>query len=329
MTIKGTIIIVTYCSRDIIGECLDSIKPLANQGLVKVVVVDNASTDKTPEYIQQNYPWVTLICNKWNGGFAYGNNQGYKQSIGEWSLFLNPDTQIINSAIETLVSYLFKNHNVGCVGPKIIKSNGEVECSTYPFQNILIASLNAIGLTKWFPINRINHRWCIKSHPYKNAVVDRLLGAAIMVKNSAFETVGGFDERFFLYSEEEDLCYRLKQNGWETHYLPQATILHRGGLSSRFNQPLSVASANWSRYLFCKKHYGAFVGEVVRWIWFVGIALRLIITICFYRGNKRNTIIKGYKLSLKSLFSKSYFEKHLRPSPSNDSDLKQVENPRR
>lgn len=313
LPVSGTVVIVAYCSRAEIGECLQALQQLAAQGSIKVIVADNASPDGTAQFVADNYPWVLLIRSRYNGGFAYGNNQGFRYSVGDWTLFLNPDTRIISPAIEILAAYLAEHPQVGCAGPQIICSDGRVERSTFPFQNVWISLLNAFGLTYWLPVNHIDNRWRMMHNPINSASVDRLLGAAMMVRNCALESVGGFDESYFLYSEEEDLSLRLKRAGWETHYHPPARVQHLGGASAKSNPPLSVASANWSRCLFVCKHYGPAAGEIVRWTWFICIAMRMFLAaLCLWNKNRRN-MLAGYCLSLKSLLMLSYFARNLRP----------------
>ncbi|HHE46280.1 MAG TPA: hypothetical protein ENL08_01080, partial [Bacteroidetes bacterium] len=167
--------------------------------------------------------------------------------------------------------------------------------------------------------------WEIRRRPpFEPVEVDRLLGAAMMMRRRALEDTGGFDERFFLFSEEEDICLRLKQAGWRIYYHPGPQIVHRGAASTDQNLPMAVAAADWSRYLFMKKHHSRLSAEVSRFIWIAAVFLRLLLVHLMspLKGMPR---AEGYLLSLRSLLKPGYFERAVRPQRRNDLQTRVVD----
>lgn len=322
MPVSGTVVIVTYNALKIIARCLDSLKKDVESGYAKVVIVDNASTDGTAEYIATEFPWVKLVRNKCNGGFGAGNNSSREYLEGDWCFFLNPDAKINKGCLKILAEFLESNPKAGCIGPAILDQEGKRGLSYFPFTTLLTSIWSAVGLNRVLPFNRTNGRLEVrKTPPVESVIVDRVLGAAMMVPSRLFEQVDGYDERFFLYSEEEDLCLRIWKSGYKVVYLPAAETVHIGGDTTRQMKPLSTASANWSRYLFMRKHHSALEAEISRWVWLAAIAVRYIITLVAVWKKGRRDILRGYGFSILSLLSRDYFEKNIRPSCSVDTTI--------
>ncbi|MDP8228471.1 MAG: glycosyltransferase family 2 protein [Candidatus Electryoneaceae bacterium] len=312
---KGTVVIVMYNAIKFVGECLNSLKTDAMDGWINVVAVDNVSTDGTAEYVAEQYPWVTLVRSPDNGGFGAGNNIGLSQmdsddsGQSDWCFILNPDTVVSAGCLRKLSDFLDEHQDVGCVGPGVTDESGEQIVSYQPFMNLWTSFWVAVGLQRILPLNRTDEQWELRRHPPSKIVqVDRLLGAAMMIRRLALDQIGGFDERYFLYSEEEDLCIRLQNTGWKIAYNPSGTITHSGAKSTGADNPLAIAATDWSRYLFMAKHYSKGTAEISRWIWIVMITLRYLLS--FLKGGARK---EGYRLSLKSLINIGYFDRELRP----------------
>lgn len=321
--IPGTIIIVTYNSRDQIEKCLPPILSLIERN-IDIIVVDNASEDGTAELVKEKFPQVKVLTQMVNLGFGGGVNKGTEEFQGEWLLILNPDVIISAEVVKRLIQYLMEHPQVGCVGPRIRDLRGRPVKSAYPFYTPFYAVLEATGLgwwVRWRYWRQISRK--IRSED-RSVRVDRLLGAVLMVRRRCWEDLRGFDERFFLYAEEEDFCYRLYQRGWEVHYLPTVDAVHIGGVSAKENLPLAIASVNWSRYLWLKKHFGRTASEIVRWIWILGLSVRLgiyswwFILIGLMQNlrsdvNRKRIRWKGYWWAIRSLIEPGYFELYLRP----------------
>ncbi|MFH0766002.1 MAG: glycosyltransferase family 2 protein [Calditrichota bacterium] len=309
----GTVIIVNYRSRAGAERCLASLQSLINSGWLKVIVVDNDSGEGEADLIAGSFPEIEVINAGINLGFGGGNNLGLKRAVGDWVCFLNPDTQVEPGTLEVLAEYLSRNPLTGCVAPAIANEQGKIIKSYYPFTNFFTSLLSACGLHPPIPLNHVNNRWrltySLESAP---AIIDRSLGAALMIPRRALEVVGGFDERFFLYSEEEDLCRRLHHAGWKVVYYPQAKVIHQGGESARQQKPLTIAAANWSRYLYLHKHCGRLSAELSRWIWIAALSIRLSVVFLLPSGSRRD-YLKGYAWSIRALFDRGWFDHTLRP----------------
>ena len=314
--LRITVVIVTYNAADFIVRCLHSLVSSEQKGLIKVVVVDNASEDETVDIVRNNFPWVKLIQSGWNRGFGAGNNLAIDDLEGDFVFILNPDAEIEEYCCETLIDFLDSHPDTGCVGPAVVDESGERTVSFQAFTSLLTSFWSASCLHKFIPLNRINGRWKVLYKPPPVSVeVDRLLGAAMMVRRSALQQTGGFDENFFLFSEEEDLCYRLRQLGWLIYYSPVASVKHRGSGCTQHRHSLSIAAINWSRYYYLRKHNTHAKAELSRIIWIIAIFLRLIVNFFNFSAMGRSQR-RGYILSLRSLIKPDYFDNVIRPRPT-------------
>ncbi|NQT33742.1 glycosyltransferase family 2 protein [bacterium] len=316
MNARATVVVVTYNSKTTIGECLDSLTESVSSGFLKVVVVDNASSDGTAEEVERSYSWVHLVRNDYNGGFAAGNNLARSYIEGNYCFFLNPDSKVGPYCSSKLVDFLDRYDDVACVGPAVLNYQLRKTISYHAYTGLFTSLWAAAGLQHPFPLNRIKGRWRISRKSIGTLVtVDRLIGAALMIRREALDQIGWFDERFFLFSEEEDLCLRLSQAGWKIYYNPEVYIIHRGAASVKQAKSLAIASANWSRYLYMRKHHNRLSAEISRFAWIKGIGLRYLLALLKPGGKTglRTRQFESYRLSLKSLIRLGYFERELRP----------------
>jgi GT2 family glycosyltransferase len=200
----------------------------------EVVVVDNASRDRSAEIVREEYPQVRLIANETNVGFAAANNQALEGAEGEFILLLNPDSQVRNGAVDAAVHHLDRHPACGIVGGLLLDEDGNPHPSARRFPNAFRKILMLSGLRerwkskRWF--RDAEFGWSDFREPL---AVDWVPGAFTMVRRSLIRELGFFDERFYLYYEETDLCLRARRHGWEVHFLPQSRVFHEGGASSR------------------------------------------------------------------------------------------------
>jgi GT2 family glycosyltransferase len=229
-----SIIIVSYNTRDFLSECLSSIEENISEKIsYEVIVVDNASTDDSVEYIGVNFPQVLLISSSQNVGFSKANNLGVKKSHGRYVLFLNPDTVIYKNVLEHMVDFMDAHPKAGASTCYLEMVNGKLDDATHrgfptPWNAVSYFS----GLAKIFPhslfFNGYNLGWKNLDNVHE---IDALAGAFMLVRREAGEEVGWWDERFFFYGEDLDFCYHLKQNGWKIYFVPQVKILHYKGVA--------------------------------------------------------------------------------------------------
>lgn len=221
-----SVIIVNWNSLRFLLPCLESLYGNGITRPFEVIVVDNASQDGNVEEVADRYPGVTIIRNSVNRGFAGANNQAIRQSRGRYILLLNPDTVLFPGAVDVLWQFLEAHPSAAVAGPQLLDPELKPmeSYSSFPSLNLLPRGL-AASLSVSFAIRQRN-----PNHVPRR--VDWVGGACMLVRRNALSEVGLLDESFFVYFEEADLCWRLKERGWETHYLPQAKIVHYQGASS-------------------------------------------------------------------------------------------------
>ncbi|MBI4229567.1 MAG: glycosyltransferase family 2 protein [Planctomycetes bacterium] len=251
-----SVVIVSYRSRDPLGNCLRALEPARDEGIRETLIVDNASGDGTAEGVRAGFPWVRLIVNEANRGFATACNQGLRAASGAFLLLLNPDTEVRPGALRTMRGYLAAHPDVGAVGCRLGGRDGRLQTSCTSFPNLLnFAVLSFLPNTRlprfsWAP------RCLAECFDHAGVrEVDSVLGAAMMVRRDVLDTVGLLDEGFFLYGEEKDWCYRMWKGGWKVVFLPDAEVVHLGGYSTA-QAADSVAFLYAAQRRFLRKHYG-------------------------------------------------------------------------
>lgn len=215
------VVIVNYNTAPLLRRCLTSV--LAEiPG--PVLVIDNGSSDGSPELVHGEFPTVRVHTETGNPGYGAAANLAVRELSTRYVLLLNADTELTSGAVTALVAYLDDHASVAMAGPRIVTVAGTYEPSAHDFPTPMALLLAESGVRRLLGVAR-RHEWRPRS-------VDWVLGAALAIRREAFDAVGGFDEAYFLYHEEVDLCYRLRAAGWEIHYAPVATVLHVGGAST-------------------------------------------------------------------------------------------------
>ncbi|MGQ9599750.1 MAG: glycosyltransferase family 2 protein [Anaerolineae bacterium] len=263
-----TVIIVSWNVRDLLRRCLRSIRDsaLTSDLQFEIVVVDNASSDGSPEMIAAEFPDVRLVANAENRGFTAANNQGLALSQGRFLLLLNPDTEVVGDALPTMVRYMEAHPEVGAVGPQLRYPDGSLQSSRRRFPTFATALVESTVIQEWWTDNRFLHRYYMADTPDDVIQpVDWIVGACLMVRREVYERVGGLDERFFMYSEELDWCRRIKSAGWTVVYLPDAVVVHHEGKSSEQAVAARHIYFHSSKVRYFSKHHGRFQGEILRW----------------------------------------------------------------
>jgi GT2 family glycosyltransferase len=264
-TCDASVIVVSYNTREILRACLDSLFAAIGNRQVEVIVVDNASRDSSADMIAESFPEVRLVRSPTNLGFAAANNVGFELARGRHLILLNPDTLLAPEAIGRALDHMEANPGVGLAGGRLLGRSGEDEPSARLFPSFLNEFLVLTGLAARFPhsrfLGRFDRTWADPAEP---AVVDWVPGAFTIIRRDALTEVGGFDERFFLYYEEVDLCRRFKAAGWEIWYWPDIVVRHWGGESSKTVETVEFSSSGsqlvlWrmrSALLYYRKHHG-------------------------------------------------------------------------
>jgi GT2 family glycosyltransferase len=245
-------VVVNFNTHDVLGPCLAS---LVRARPAQIVVVDNASTDGSAAMVRRDFPSVDLIANDVNRGYGAAANQGFAACSSAAVLVLNSDVRVAEDTIRELARYLAANPQAAVVGPRLANADGSLQRSAYPFPSAADVALGESGLhllirrVPWLR-DRFLRTW---SHDVARRV-PWVLGAALAIRRGPFDAVRGFDESYFLYSEEVDLCRRLAARGDETHYAPVTTVVHLGGQSTARAGPRMRRELIVSKGIYLRRH---------------------------------------------------------------------------
>jgi N-acetylglucosaminyl-diphospho-decaprenol L-rhamnosyltransferase len=242
---------VSFNSADCLPDCVRSLR---SEGVADVVVVDNASSDGSIDAILASDPDVTVVATGANLGFGSGVNRGVEEATGDQLLILNPDTVVEPGTVKALVEALDRDPGLAAVGPRIENVDGTLYPSVRSFPNLWVATGHAFLGMVW-PRNPFSRRYRMLDwdHSRPAAAVDWVSGACMLVRRSAFEAVGGFDEGYFMYVEDVDLCWRLARAGWRIGYEPSGRVVHALGASSRLMPYRMIAAHHRSLLRFASR----------------------------------------------------------------------------
>ncbi len=276
-----SILIVSWNVADLLRRCLQSIAqqseptahglarqltaPAALGATLEVIVVDNASADDTVAMVAAEFPWVQVLANAANVGFTRANNQAFMASRGAAALFLNPDTEVLPDALATLLAYLRDHPDVGALGPRLRFPDGTVQSSRRRFPTLRTALCESTLLEQWWPHNPAARAYHLEDVPDDRVQeVDWLVGACLLTPRRVMVQVGPWDEGFFMYSEELDLCRRIRTAGWRVVYLPLAEVIHHEGKSSEQVVAARHVRFQTSKVRYFAKYHGRLAAEGLR-----------------------------------------------------------------
>ncbi|MEJ7911643.1 MAG: glycosyltransferase [Chitinophagaceae bacterium] len=252
-----SIIIVNYNVKHFLEQCLYAVER-SLCGNVEIIVVDNNSNDGSVPYLQPRFPTVQFIRNRNNLGFAKACNQGFRVATGTYILFLNPDTIIAEDSLSTCISFFERTPLAGAVGVRMIDGGGRfLKESKRSFPGPLTSLFKLGGLARLFPRSKFFSRYHL-GHLAEDRTheVDVLAGAFMMIRKDVLERTGSFDETFFMYGEDVDLSYRIQKIGYKNYYLPETTIVHFKGESTKRGSLNYVRMFYSAMSIFVQKHYG-------------------------------------------------------------------------
>ncbi len=312
MNMDVSICIVSWNTRDILRDCLQSIVDKTHSIQYEVIVVDNASSDESADMVRNIFPDCKLIESGENLGFARGNNLAVEQAIGKYILYLNPDTTLITNAIDGMYRFLEGHDAYGAVGCKLVFPDGRIQytcAAAFPMPFNTLSAL--LLLNRVFPRSPL---FAGRELDYWNHEDSRdiecLSGACIMARKSIIDKIGGFDDNIFMYSEDLDLCLQILKRGWKIFYLADETIIHHEGVSTKVVKkrnfaPLRQKAAN---YYFFEKNFGTFKAMQFRASVFLGSLFRITVMtlafpILFFKNKEqyKATISKHFYILLWSM----------------------------
>jgi GT2 family glycosyltransferase len=260
-----SIILVSYNTEKLTYNCIKSIYEKTQGVNFDIWLADNASSDNSVNTIKKNFPKVNIIENKENLGFGTANNLAIKQTNAKYVFLLNTDTILINNAIKILLEFMENplNSNSGSCGGNLYDENMEYTHSYGKFPTIYKLAIEAIGLKNLF---KKHYKEKIITEPKE---VDYITGANLMIRKSALDKVGLFDQRFFLYYEETELLYRLKKFGFKSFIVPDAKIIHLCGQSTKNTNLNKIKIAKTSEFLYFKICYGQTTKYLLKSLYFI------------------------------------------------------------
>ena len=266
MEIQVSIIIVNYNCEEHTCNCIDSIYKHVTNLNFEIIVVDNASS--TVNILLERYPEIKLIVNKENLGFGSANNIGVRQASGNYIFFLNPDTILLNDAVSLFYEFLKnKSNDVACCGGNLVNADGSPNISYGNFPSVL-QQFSDIGFRifykRFYSENLSLGQYCYFRNIKK---VSYLSGSAFFIKKQLFESIGGFDEHFFMYYEETDLFLRLEKAGYKSYILPDVKIIHLESVTTKCELPFNYgkwAMMEKSKYYYFTKNRNSFTSLCVR-----------------------------------------------------------------
>lgn len=277
------IVIVNWNTRDLLRDCLTSVAASEGNFSYRVVVVDNASTDGSAEMVRAGFPDVTVIASPTNDGFSAANNKGLRllgfgqgqAEVPRYALVLNPDTVLPPAGLREMLAYMDGDETIGAAGPKLVLPDGSLDLACRrSFPTPEVSFYRMVGLSKLFPHSRRFGRYNMTFlDPDIETEVDSVVGAFMLVRREAIERVGLFDETFWMYGEDLDWAYRIKQAGWKIMYHPSVTVTHVKRAASRQSRR---AQGEFYRamLIFYRKHYRVTTPWWLHSLILAGLALR-------------------------------------------------------
>lgn len=265
-----SVIIVNWNAREYLQRCLQSIDRYLSYEH-EVVVVDNASTDGSADMVRTDFPDVQLIANPSNRGFAAANNQGWLQAKGQYVAFLNADTELIEEPFLALIERCRQDHAIGCLGPRLLNADHSIQLSVRSFPGLLDQIITLCKLRRVLAWTSPMKKYLspIRLSTKTLTAVDQIMGAAMLFPRSIVSTVGGWDDRYWIWFEEVDLCQRVRRAGLKVMYDPTVAVVHHGGES--FRQVVSLTKQRWfirSLRRYTKQYWPAWQATFLwPWLW--------------------------------------------------------------
>ena len=281
MAITFSIIIVNYNLTREIKNCINSIVSIENNNNYEIIVVDNASSDMEAknlpiEFPNSKFPQISFYFLERNLGFGAGNNYGVSKALGKILFLLNPDAFLVEEVLNSVETQLITQRGIGVIGPRVFNSNNQEEKSYGFFPTILLEFLDIFLLKRKFESKVLRRK--IGKKGKELTEINWVTGSAMFIPKNIYDEVYGFDERFFLYNEEVDLCFRIKQLGYKVMFFPSILIKHLGSVGSKKDYFLFTKNSYESKLIYIKKHFSFLSLFIIRLI----IASQIIVQILIW-----------------------------------------------
>jgi len=289
-----SVVIVNYNTKKFFKDCLESIFKHTKGLDYELIVVDNASTDGSVEYLQRfkgsKVQRSKVIFNKENLGFSRGNNQGIRQAEGKYILLLNSDTLLKDNALFKMVEFVDQHPEISVLGPRLLNSDGIFQASVGRFPTLPVVAV--MLFKEHFGGSRLV-RWA----PDRICPVDWVMGAALIARKEVFEKVGLLDEKIFMYMEEVEWCYRVKKAGYKIYFYPGAEIFHLGQGSSKTGRKEPILNIYKGLIYFYQKHKSTWELLVLRGLLKLKAGVSFLVGLITTNRYLKETYGKAFKIS--------------------------------
>ena len=273
------VVVVTFDSEATIEACLRSIAPAE---AAQVVVVDNASGDRSVEAARAALPGAELIASSTNEGFGRGVNRGIEATSAPYILVLNPDAVLQPGALPEIVRFAEEHPKAGLVGPRLLNADGSLQHSCFKLPSLRMAFYGFFPLV---PLDSSANGRYLSSEYERPHPVEHLLGACVLVRRAAIDAVGPMDESFWMYFEETDWCRRMLMSGWQVLYTPSATVVHLGAHSTSREPERMSAAFHHSQARYFRKHHG--------WLGYLALKMITLAGVLFWLARSARARVRG------------------------------------
>lgn len=275
-----SIIIVNYNTKELLKQTIESVINTTKHIEYEIIVSDNDSKDGSQTMIKEKFSKVRLIENNDNLGFPKGNNVAIREAKGRYILLLNSDTKVLENCIEDCAKYMDNHKDIGALGCKLVLADGTLDhACKRGFPTPEASLFYMLKFNKLFPKNKKFTAYTM-GYLSEDSIneVDSLTGAFMLVRREVIDKVGFLDERFFMYGEDIDWCYRIKSAGYKVVYYPKVTTIHYKGQSSKKKKLKTIYEFHRAMILFYNKHYRKEYNFIVTLLVYIGISLKLVLT---------------------------------------------------
>lgn len=265
----------------LLEECLAALDRARQRMCAQVILVDQNSPAPVLRALGARFPWLQIVVDRSDGGYAVSNNLGLRRAVGRYLLLLNDDVVLLGTALAELVAWMDAHPRAGYAGPRLTLPNGGLDLACRRgFPTPIVSLYRLSGLSRLFPRSRHFARYNLTYLPVDTtAPVDAVVGACMLVRRQAAEEVGLLDERYFMYGEDLDWAFRLHKAGWEGWYVATAAALHYKGSSSKRRRLRTTYEFYRAMAIFYRRHYAPSAPWAVTWLVLTGILMRATVAI--------------------------------------------------
>jgi GT2 family glycosyltransferase len=299
--IDVSIIIVNWNTKELLLNCIESLYDETHDAAMEIIVVDNGSSDGSPEAVKSTYPQVKVICNNENLGFAKANNIGIAESVGRYVCLVNSDIKALDAVVDRLSAYMDQHPEIGAIGPKTVNDDMSIRVNTRRFPTLWNTFCETFFLADLFPSHSLfRGRTMTWFSHMETKNVDVLSGCFLMVRREVVEKVGALDDTFFIYGEDTDWCKRMNQNKWAVVFFADTKAIHYAGASSSAAPIRFLIELTKADLQYWKKHHNIIEYSLYQILMIIHFFIRALAWLM-------SSVIKSSNREISKAKYKSYF----------------------